>query len=134
MVDFTRDEFINRGQRLISLTTSPGWHDLQQIVEDLCFQTAQTLIKFEGFEPLAIQALQSRAKVAYELRDAIYLQIQQQISMGQNQESILRTEQHIAEPESQKTDDADTLRERALRLFDQLHPAKEAAPGQITFS
>jgi len=132
-MDFTPNAFVNRANVLIGLTSHPGWHELQVILEELCQQTAETLIKFEGWEPQAIMVLQARSKCAYEIRDALYTAIRQRIQMGQEQEMHIATQEQFEKAEPQKVTDSDDIREKALRLFDMMNPAREAKDGEIAF-
>src|SRR5258708_6870249 len=131
MVEFTKDELVNRAHRLVAVMSHPGMADVRGIIEEMCFSAAQTLIKYEGWQPGEIQTLQARAKVAYELRDLLYATIHQQIAMGEQQQQSIYAEQHFAKPEAQKVVDSDDIREKALKLYDQLYPTREEDDGRI---
>lgn len=131
MIDYSPDELVNCGLRLVQATSMPGFRDVENIIEELCQQAMDALVHFDGWDPQAVQCLQQRAKSAYEMRDAIYSMIKQRIMVGEQQQLAMSAAQHFSEPEPQKAVDSDGLREKALKLYDQTHPVREEADGRI---
>jgi hypothetical protein len=130
-MDFTSDAIINRGQLLVSVTSHPGFHEIKQIIEEMCQSAAEALIKFDGWQPEAIQALQQRAKAAYEFRDGLYAAIQERIRMAEQQQQFVMQQTHFAKSESEKVLGSDEIREKALKLYDQMYPVREEDDGRL---
>jgi len=111
-----------RGYRLQQVVSQPGFHDVQAIIDLLCQSTFDAIMQFQGWDGAAAMVLVQRVKAAYELRDNIYSLIQRQISAG-NDESYQQVEaEAVAQPEATKAEEADALRERALKLYDTMYP------------
>jgi hypothetical protein len=117
-MELSRDEYVNRGYRLTSLTSSPGFHDLERIAEALCQQAVDTLVRFEGWDSEQLLALQQRAKACLEFREKMFATIGEQIKASRQQEFSNAAADHAAKPEPQKADEADDLRTRALKLYE----------------
>jgi hypothetical protein len=125
-MELSRDEYVNRGYRLTSLTSSPGYIDLQRIAEALIQRARDAYERFEGWDAMQILALQQRIKTSIEFRDQLFATVNQQIEASRQQELSIHAEEHSAKPEMQKADEADELRAKALALFESMNPTPES--------
>jgi hypothetical protein len=120
-MELSRDEYVNRGYRLTSLTSSPGYLDLQRIAEALCQKAVDAAMRFEGWDAQQLLCLQQRAKACLEFRDKLFATVAEQIAASRQQEFAIRSEEHTAKPEEAKADEADDLRARALKLYEMMN-------------
>jgi len=101
MAELSRDEQVNRTNRLLALRQSPGWIDLVRISEALVAKAKDTACRFGGWDMQQSFCLQQRAKAAIEYHEELFGMISDQISQGLNPEA--------------KASEADDLREKVLR-------------------
>lgn len=119
------DAIVQFGLLLQSVTSNPGWHCIQVIIEEMCKEANDNLIHFEGWDKDQIAALQARAKTAYEFRDGLYKTIQLRIQRGESQNFCNLQAAQFSKPDAQASTDADELREKALKLFDLQNPVRQ---------
>jgi hypothetical protein len=116
MPEISKEEQINRSNRLLSLKQSAGWNDFVRICEVLVSRAAETAIRFEGWDMQQSFCLHQRAKTALEFKEEIFIEIANQIKAGLNPEP-----DPIPQPEQKSAIDPDALREKILREMKESH-------------